>query len=99
MFTCFARPFLAYEKQPQQQPFSRTPLSALFFLQLQRTLKVRAEFEYTLLLVLAIHVVYMYYLDHTLLVFLIRASQLIRVSSVIYLLLLFSSRSWFQPSL
>ncbi|PXF49549.1 hypothetical protein BWQ96_00619 [Gracilariopsis chorda] len=44
-----------------------------------RTLKVRAEFEYTLLLVLAIHVVYMYYLDHTLLVFLIRASQLIRL--------------------
>ncbi|CAN8075298.1 unnamed protein product [Agarophyton chilense] len=44
-----------------------------------RTLKVRAEFEYTLLIVLSIHVIYMYYLDHTLLVFLIRASQLIRL--------------------
>lgn len=42
-----------------------------------RTAKVRAEFEQTLLTVLTLNVIYTYYLDHTFLVFVIRASQLL----------------------
>lgn len=41
--------------------------------------KVRSEFDHTVLTLLTLNVIYMYYIDHTLMVLLIRVSQLLRV--------------------
>lgn len=40
---------------------------------------MRAEFEQTLLTILTLNVIYMYYIDHKLIVLIIRACQVIRV--------------------
>ena len=42
-----------------------------------RTAEIRAQFEQTILVVLTLNIIYTYYLDHTLLVFVIRTSQLL----------------------
>lgn len=49
----------------------------------QNIARVRADFEQTLLTVLTLNVLYMYYIDHKLLVLFIRASQVIRVSGTL----------------
>lgn len=43
---------------------------------------MRAEFESSLLVVLTVNVLYMYYVDHKLIILFIRVSQVVRVRSV-----------------
>lgn len=49
---------------------------------MQHIAKLRAQFEHTLLTLLMLNVIYMYYIDHKLLVLIIRGAQLIRVSII-----------------
>lgn len=45
----------------------------------QRTARVREEFEQTVLIILALNVIYMYYIDHKFLLLLLRTIQTVRV--------------------